>query len=91
MYVAPEFRGRGLGGELLTYVLDQASRMHGLRQVNLWVNATATSAVELYRAAGFEEIGIERAFLIVDGIAQDLALMVRVLRRKTREDEIEYQ
>ena len=79
MYVAPEFRGKGLGGRLLNYVLDEASRMHGVRQVNLWVNTTAPTAVVLYRTAGFEEIGTERAFLMVDGIAQDLTLMVRAL------------
>jgi GNAT superfamily N-acetyltransferase len=79
MYVAPEFRGKGLGGRLLNYVLDEATRMHGVRQVNLWVNTTAPTAVALYRAAGFEEVGTERAFLMVDGIAQDLTLMVRAL------------
>ncbi|HLF11565.1 MAG TPA: GNAT family N-acetyltransferase [Gammaproteobacteria bacterium] len=82
MYVAPEVRGKRLGGRLLNYVLDEATRMHGVRQVNLWVNTAAPTAVALYRAAGFEEIGTESAFLMVDGISQDLTLMVRVLEHK---------
>ena len=84
MYVVPGFRGKGLGRDLLNYALDKAAEMHGLRQVNLWVNATAASAVQLYRAAGFKEIGTERTFLMVDGIPQDLTLMVHVLKRKVR-------
>lgn len=90
MYVAPGFRGMGLGRHLLNYALDKAAEMHGLRQVNLWVNATAASAVRLYRAAGFDEVGTERAFLMVDGLSQDLTLMVHVLQGR-RDEESAYQ
>jgi hypothetical protein len=33
----------------------------------------------MYRAAGFETFGVERAFLIVNGAPQDLIHMVRAL------------
>ncbi len=75
MYVAPSFRGKGLGRELLDHVLRHAGTMTELRQINLWVNTASAPAVAMYRAVGFEPIGTERAFLIVDGAPQDLMLM----------------
>lgn len=79
MYVTPASRKKGIGRQLLEHTLRHAARMTGLRQANLGVNATNTSVIAMYRAAGFEQFGVERAFLIVDGTAQDLIHMVRVL------------
>jgi ribosomal protein S18 acetylase RimI-like enzyme len=79
MYVTPASRGRGIARELLEQVLERAASMPGLRQVNLCVNTENSSAIAMYRAAGFETFGIERVFLIVNGAPQDLLHMVRVL------------
>jgi hypothetical protein len=79
MYVTPASRGQGIGRELLEYALNYAAKMPGLRQVNLCVNAASASAIAMYRAAGFEPFGVERAFLVVDGVSQDLIHMVRGL------------
>jgi GNAT superfamily N-acetyltransferase len=81
MYATPAVRGQGVGRELLHHALKQASEMDGLRQINLWVNAASGSAIAMYRGAGFDPIGVERAFLIVDGAPQDLIHMVRFLDR----------
>jgi RimJ/RimL family protein N-acetyltransferase len=81
MYVTPAFRRHGIGRQLLEHAVSHAAKMPGLRQVNLCVNAASASAVAMYRAAGFEPFGVERAFLIVDGAPQDLVLMVRTLER----------
>jgi RimJ/RimL family protein N-acetyltransferase len=79
MYVAPAARKKGIGRALLDQTVSHAARMSGLRQVNLCVNAANASAIAMYRAAGFEAFGIERTFLIVDGVPQDLIHMVRVV------------
>jgi ribosomal protein S18 acetylase RimI-like enzyme len=79
MYVTPTFRGRGIGRKLLERILERAVNMSGLRQVNLCVNTENASAIAMYRAAGFETFGVERAFLIVNGAPQDLIHMVRAL------------
>jgi RimJ/RimL family protein N-acetyltransferase len=79
MYVTAASRGQGIGRQLLSYAVDYAAGMPGLRQVNLCVNAASASAIAMYRAAGFEPFGVERAFLVVDGAAQDLLHMVRVV------------
>ena len=82
MYVTPPSRKKGVARELLEAALSHAARMSGLRQVNLCVNAANTSVIAMYRAAGFEEFGRERTFLIVDGAPQDLIHMVRVLEKE---------
>jgi ribosomal protein S18 acetylase RimI-like enzyme len=81
MYVTPTCRRTGVGNRLLQSVLDYAAtRMPGLKQINLCVNTSNTPAIEMYRRAGFEPFGVERAFLIVDDDPQDLIHMVRLIR-----------
>ena len=54
--VAPEYRGRGLGGALLTDLLDRA-RQARARRVFLEVRAGNETAQRLYERAGFRAIG----------------------------------
>ncbi|MFC6066692.1 GNAT family N-acetyltransferase [Streptomyces ochraceiscleroticus] len=58
LFVAPEARGRGLGGRLLRHVTDEAAA-GGLRPV-LAVNATDTAAIALYERWGWRLVRIER-------------------------------
>lgn len=51
-YVLPEFRGKGLGRELLTEVAAEAGRA-GLRRLLLTVGADNLPALELYLSFGF--------------------------------------
>ena len=82
MYVTPNCRRRGVGSQLLSALLDHGNTaMPGLRQINLSVNATNVSAIEMFRKAGFEPFGVERAFLIADGVPHDLMHMVRFVTR----------
>ncbi len=54
-------RGAGLGRALLGQVLDHAATA-GCRQVLLEVAAANVAAVGLYRAFGFERIGVRRGY-----------------------------
>ncbi|MEV0603295.1 GNAT family N-acetyltransferase [Streptomyces sp. NPDC050315] len=58
LYVAPEARGRGLGGRLLRQVTGEAVA-RGLRPV-LAVNATDTAAIALYERLGWRPVRTER-------------------------------
>lgn len=78
-YVAPEARRRGLGRLLLEQTLARARAMPGLRQVNLGVNAGNVAARQLYESMGFVAFGLERGFMLVDGMPQDELNMVHVL------------
>ena len=54
--VAPEGRGRGLGGFLLRLAKDLATR-RGAREAFLEVRESNVAARALYRSAGFSEVG----------------------------------
>jgi ribosomal protein S18 acetylase RimI-like enzyme len=76
MYVAPEFRRRGLGGALVDAALAHARALPGLRQVRLSVNASNLPARSLYQSRGFKCVGIEPEALCVEGRYYDLELYV---------------
>ncbi|WP_336787167.1 GNAT family N-acetyltransferase [Paenibacillus sp. MMO-177] len=60
MYVAPEARGRGTGKRLLTELINKASNLDGLEQINLNVISDNAAAKALYASCGFKVFGIER-------------------------------
>jgi ribosomal-protein-alanine N-acetyltransferase len=67
--VAPAAQGRGLGGRLLTALLDEAER-RGQRTVSLEVRADNDAAQHLYRRHGFVRTGVRRGYYAggVDGL-----------------------
>ena len=71
VYVAPAFRQRGIGRTLLQHALAHAASMPGLLRVTLGVNTANSAAIALYESVGFEPFGLERAFLLVDGVLHD--------------------
>ena len=79
VYVAPSFRQRGVGRLLLERALAHATTMPGLLQVTLGVNSENTAAIALYESLGFETFGVERGFMLVDGVLHDELHMVRAL------------
>ena len=78
LYVAPEFRRKGAGRQLVPQALDHAFSWSRVRQVNLGVNAANDAAVALYEAMGFTPFGVERGSMPVDGELQDEIHRVRV-------------
>ena len=79
VYVAPALRGRGVSRQLLDAAITHASRMSGVRQLILGVNAQNRAALALYEALGFVRYGLEPGFLLVDGVLYDEIHMVRFL------------
>jgi ribosomal protein S18 acetylase RimI-like enzyme/DNA-binding MarR family transcriptional regulator len=55
MWVAPEARGLGIGGELLE-ALERLARRRRARAIRLDTHATLTEALRLYRRAGYRRI-----------------------------------
>lgn len=67
MYVSREAAGRGLGRELLQALVLQA-RSIGLSDLVLTVTEGNSSALRLYREAGFAAFGTEPRAIVVQGI-----------------------
>jgi GNAT superfamily N-acetyltransferase len=60
MWVDPSVRRRGVGQGLLAAVTDWSIR-HGANQMQLWVTASNSPAIALYRRLGFEATGSTQA------------------------------
>jgi ribosomal-protein-alanine N-acetyltransferase len=61
MAVAPAYQGKGLGGVLLTELLEEAAR-RGQRRTLLEVRADNDPAQRLYLRHGFRKIGVRRGY-----------------------------
>lgn len=59
--VHPENQGCGVAKQILDHVLE-TSRDHGADTIYLEVRPSNTRAVEIYRKAGFNEIGIRKDY-----------------------------
>lgn len=57
MFVAPGYRGKGAGKQLLLAALDQVAQWASVEQVTLAVTATNEPALSLYKSCGFIEVG----------------------------------
>jgi [ribosomal protein S18]-alanine N-acetyltransferase len=59
--VHPDFRGRGWGGQLMTFYLVLCHEA-GVRKAFLEVNPDNESALRLYRSLAFRPVGLRRKF-----------------------------
>jgi GNAT superfamily N-acetyltransferase len=59
MFVAPEARGRGVGGELLDAVIARSRDWDGIEQLTLTVVPDVPAARALYLSRGFVPFGLE--------------------------------
>jgi RimJ/RimL family protein N-acetyltransferase len=73
MYVRPDARGTGLAARLVQRVIEHGQSV--VEEICLTVVASNTAAHRLYRAAGFEQYGLERRALKVGDAYHDEMLM----------------
>lgn len=78
VYVAPAYRGKGVGKLLLSSLVDMA-RAHGFHSVVGRIVGGHDASIELHRACGFELVGVEREIGRKFGRWLDVAIMQRLL------------
>lgn len=69
MWVAPEWRGRGIGRRLIDSVAAWASEQ-GVGELTLWVTEGNTYAITLYEAYGFALTGESQAHPSQEGLSE---------------------
>lgn len=77
--IEPEYMGRGLGRELLEYVIESC-RQHDAESLFLEVRVSNEPANRLYKSIGFQSLGIRKDyypghFAREDGVVMGLALV----------------
>ena len=75
--VAPEWRGHGIGAELLRRV-EGSARAAGAKDIWLHVDAENTAAIQLYETNGYEYEGRKDGFYALDRAALVYAKPLRV-------------
>lgn len=76
LYVAPEFRGKGIGKALMLELIRRAKLRDGVEQINLAVISENETAKNLYKSIGFEVFGVEHKALKYNGNYYDEDFMV---------------
>jgi RimJ/RimL family protein N-acetyltransferase len=71
VFVQPEYRGRGIGKQLMHAAIAHARTVDGVEQLDLAVESGNTAAIKLYESFGFTSWGTEPSFAKVDGIDYD--------------------
>ena len=72
--VVSEYRGKGIGKELLIRTIIHA-RETGLQRLELEVFANNVAAIELYKQLGFEQEGIKRNARYINDRYEDVCIM----------------
>jgi phosphinothricin acetyltransferase len=78
VYVAGAARSRGVGRRLLEALCEQAEQ-HGLYKVTSRIFTDNLASRAVHRAAGFEEVGIQRRHGRLDGEWKDCVLVERLV------------
>ena len=82
--VNAHFRCRGVGRQLLAYLVDRA-RASGMAEAFLEVRPSNTAAIRLYQSLGFDQVGIRRGYYQAVGGREDAAVLKLALpSRRTR-------
>jgi L-amino acid N-acyltransferase YncA len=77
VYVAREARGRGVGRRLLDELATQAERI-GFYKLTSRVIAGNEASLAVHRAAGFDEVGVQRRHGQLDGKWTDCVMVERL-------------
>jgi len=74
--VAPERQRHGLGSRLLDELLGYATELH-VERMFLEVRPTNAAAIKLYSRAGFERLGLRKAYYRTATGREDAVVLVR--------------
>ncbi|MCF6411253.1 GNAT family N-acetyltransferase [Pseudalkalibacillus salsuginis] len=87
VYVAKHVQRNGIGFKLLQYLVEEARKIEDLEQILLTVMSENSSAIRSYEKLGFNEYGLERRSLKINGYYYDELLMMLMLKEESNIDE----
>jgi L-amino acid N-acyltransferase YncA/ubiquinone/menaquinone biosynthesis C-methylase UbiE len=85
VYVARDARGQGLGRQLLEQLVAECER-RDFYKLTSRVFSDNPASLAAHRAAGFEEVGVQRRHGKLDGVWKDCVLVERLLGEAAADD-----
>lgn len=79
--ISERHRCRGVGRRLLGYLVERGAAA-GMSEAFLEVRPSNTSAIRLYAASGFEQVGMRRGYYQAVGGREDAAVLKLTLRAR---------
>jgi len=79
IYLAPESRGKGIGGALLRSLIDECVKRNFRQMIAIIGDSAHTASIRLHKAAGFAHVGVFAAVGYKHGRWLDVVLMQRAL------------
>jgi ribosomal-protein-alanine N-acetyltransferase len=79
--IAPDYQGKGLGRYLLQFLLNKCSQTD-IDMVLLEVRRSNATAQQLYLSAGFNELGMRKAYYPAKGGREDAIILAKYLPSK---------
>jgi RimJ/RimL family protein N-acetyltransferase len=67
VYVRPEYRGKGIGKQLISTVIKEIKNIKGIKKIRIGVNPTQKAAEHIYLKLGFEPVGLLKKDMQVNG------------------------
>lgn len=78
VYVTNEFRGKGIGKQLILQLINKIKAVPGITKVSLMVNQDEIPAIKVYEKNGFKVVGT-KDWVLGDGKNHELFVMERNL------------
>lgn len=79
MWVDKNYRGNGVGQQLLTKIINFTKTLPGLKKIELTVYQNQFAAVNLYEKCGFEQVGVKKQDVLEKGEYLDCIIMEKFL------------
>ena len=81
-YTLPPFRRQGMGGALLSKILEDLRSDNSTKKALLYVNETQKEAISLYQKMGFQKAGLLKKETYIDGKYYDQFIMEILFEEK---------
>lgn len=78
VYIKREYRGKGIGGKLITFI-ESAAKEYGFHKIVLFTFAFNELGQGLYRKKGYREVGVFQNQGMLDGKFVDVMAMEKLL------------
>lgn len=76
VYVKSDYQGMNIGSNMIKSTIEEAFKIDGVEQIEIGVISINENAEKIYKKIGFEEYGLQKNFLKIDGVYYDHKMMM---------------